>query len=781
MTRQDSPELFHLTKLLEIVFDARSVDDVYQGVAEVVPNIVPADHVTITLYDVAKNQLIIRSLFGDSLADRELSVGEALPARSTYAAYAESVANPIIECPRDNLNTEINAHLHKAGIQSILIVPLYSMGKVIGTINIGSKSYSYELKDQFRLGQIASLLGYTIAKHEQVKLTEADSARHQLYSEHLEFLNELAEELTITASVTEALDLAAQCATKLVNATRVSFCELDSKLNTVRIIGLVGDSNDTYGTLVKLEDSGLEESLLQDKKSYETNLVNSNTKARRSLGMSGYNHVWSYPIKGHQTTKRCLNICSTGCELSQDDALSVLDTLSRLISSTLQRLNAQEKLKIQATTDSLTGLGNRDEFRNKLQLAVDASRLSGDLIGIMYFDLDHFKSINDTLGHYVGDEVLKLVAKRIQYYLHESDTFARVGGDEFMILKENLKSSRELQTTAQALIDALSEPFRVHSHSFFIGVSIGICQIAKDGYTVDELIKNADIAMYKAKDLGRNQYVCYSVELYQQFADRLQLERDLRQALQEDEFHLVFQPQFNLIENCVDSVETLLRWIHPQRGFVPPDVFIPIAENSGLMPQVTDWVLKNALQILSELQHFQNGLRVAVNVSAMEFSPQHNLYERVSLAIEKSGVAPSNIEFEITETAFIKHPDHASNLAKKLNELGIKLAIDDFGTGFASLSCLVDLPIGCIKVDKSFVDNVTDDPRKQAVINGIVAISESLGVNCVGEGVETTEVLTWIKNAGCKYAQGYLLSKPVDADQLAQTIRSLNNSSQLAA
>ena len=772
MEDQPSTDLAKFGKLIETIFEFGSKGDLYSCVAEIVPQIVPADHVTITLYDVELRTLVIRSAYGEQL--KEFSEGEQLPTKPSYEEYAQSVSKPIIYSPAENLSNKLDKDLHDKQLTSVLIVPLLSGRNIIGTINVAAKSHQYTIQDQFKLEQLSALLATSISHAEVFRDSEQATVRQRLYAQHLEYLNDISEKLSRATSIDQALDLVAQCATKLVNATRVSFCELEPDRKTVKIIGLVGITDDLHGQRISLEESGLEDCLIYSRKRYVTDLLTSSSRSQRSLGESGIKHIWSFPIKVQDKINRCINISSKHTDLHTDDAMSVLDTLSRLLGSTLERLHAQWETEKQAKTDSLTGLNNRAEFHRQLGSAISVPVLAAQEIGIMYFDLDLFKNINDTLGHDVGDKVLQEVSVRLRHSLAAEDTLARIGGDEFMVLLTNLSSREQrgekMENIAQNIISSLSRPFNLHNHDLKIGVSIGICRFPNDGKTVDDLIKNADIAMYKAKELGRNRYHFYTQELSRELSERLQLEQDLKQAISSDQLSLVFQPQYNAATLEMECVEVLLRWIHPALGFIPPDVFIPLAEKCGLMERVTDWVLKNSLQNLVEFQRHQPQLKVAVNISAVEFSFKSNLYFRVMRAIKNSAIDPQFLELELTETAFLEYPEHASLQAKELSSAGIKLAIDDFGTGYASLSCLVQLPINCIKIDRSFVDGVESDDRKQAVIKGIVAISKSLHVNCVAEGIETSDQLNWLVNVGCDYLQGYLLSKPVSAEELIKVI-----------
>lgn len=339
-----------------------------------------------------------------------------------------------------------------------------------------------------------------------------------------------------------------------------------------------------------------------------------------------------------------------------------------------------------------------------------------------------------------------------------------------MILLTERDDIFQVEQLAQKVVDSISNSEGFTDNNISIGASVGVCRFPEHGQSAEELVKNADIAMYQAKDLGRNQYFIFNEQLSETVSHRIKLQQDIMVALEENQFSLVYQPQFGMETLLIDCVEVLIRWEHPTLGWIRPDLFIPIAEECGLITSITDWVLKNALAELKQIQQEFGSFRFAINISAVEFSPQNNLQDRLNRAIVESGVQHTALEIELTETAFLKHPAHASTLAKELTNAGIRIAIDDFGTGYGSLTYLVELPISRIKVDRSFVDDIENDIKKQAIVKGIVAISNGLNISCLAEGVETQGHLAWLENVGCDSIQGYLLSKPVCADKLRELL-----------
>lgn len=779
MKIEENTVLTKLGRLIEQISDIDSTDEIYNCIVKNIPDFLPVDHVTITHYDFDEKHIAILAMHNAEGVSIGSYVGEKMKSFSTYQAYAQSVATPIIYQPSDNLDRKINLMLHNAGMVSVLIVPLISGLEIVGTINIASKHHQYQKEDKLRLEKISALLATSIT-HTVAFKSDGQVSRQRLYAKHLEHLNVLSENLLAAETVDEALRLVAVCATDLANAQRVSFCELHTDPNFVKIVGLVGKGNDANGTLVPLDESGLEDCLLHGKQKYNTDLLNSKNRAHRSLGKLGYEHIWSFPIICKSQPRRCLNITSQGTDLHINDAMSVLNTLARLANSTLERIRVQNENVKQAKTDPLTGLCNRKEFSEQLNRAINNNTADDDIC-LMYLDLDLFKNINDTMGHAIGDHVLVEISQRMLTILDDSDTLARIGGDEFMILLTNMAHRESVESLAKQFIKKVQEPFTISTQELTLGVSIGICRYPHHGSTADDLIKNSDIAMYKAKEKGRNQYHLFDQQLANELSYRLRLQKDLVTALETDQLSLVYQPQFDIHTLEANCVEVLLRWKHHSYGMIPPDIFIPLAENCGMIGSVTDWVLKHALADMVEWKKSFPSLTLAVNISAVEFSPQLNLLDRLTQALDTYAVDAKDLEIELTETAFLKHPEHASVLAKQLSDVGISIALDDFGTGYASLTYLVQLPIDCIKIDRSFVNGVENDPKKQAVVNGIVAISKGLNICCLGEGVETQDQLAWLNQAGCNRVQGYLLSKPVPVEQLSAAIEQVKQQHPKAA
>lgn len=774
-------------KLIEAIFLVDSADALYRCAAQFVPGILPSDRVSISIYIPEDEQLYMQALHGVADDAEELIQGKKVPLGKTYNEYQEDVKTPTIWNPADPLamssesrNEKVADALVAMGMISVMNVPIYVGGYIRGTLNVASKNYTYQSDELLQLQQIATLVGIALERIFNYDEEVANAKRSRLYADHLELLNILGEKLSLSSTMIEALRDTAEFARRLVGARRVSYCELEPCKTRIKILGLIGSTTDEAGQLVSLENSGLADVLLQGKQLYSTDLKSSTSVSRRALGEGGLNHLWSFPVFSAGRTKGALNIGSPEILLNADDATSVLFTLSRLLGSTLERVDAQaETLRVlkeierQARTDTLTGLPNRDEYHRRLDSQIETAAQDSSNIGVMFFDLDLFKNINDTLGHAIGDEMLCAVSRRVENVLRPQDTVARIGGDEFLVLLPEIESEQQVVLAGQRIVDSLGAPLLIASRELEIGVSIGAACYPMDGETSEELIKNADIAMYSAKESGRNQCQLFDGELSDAVNRRVRLESLLRSSIRNNELSLVFQPQFDCMTKEAIAIEALIRWNHPEEGMIPPDIFIPIAESCGFVNKITDWVVKNSLAVVADLRRYHPGLRVAVNVSASEFSGIGNLYNRVLDALHDSGLPAEALELELTETALLSHPEHASVLVGKLNSAGIQLAIDDFGTGYGSLSYLVQLPIDTIKIDRSFVDQLENDSRKQAVVSGIVAIANGMSLACVGEGVETPAQFAWLAENGCQSVQGYLICKPVSSELLLDCLDNL--------
>ncbi len=429
------------------------------------------------------------------------------------------------------------------------------------------------------------------------------------------------------------------------------------------------------------------------------------------------------------------------------------------------RKAAEDSIWRLAHYDPLTGLPNRAFLHERAALALERSRLGGETVAVLFIDLDHFKNVNDSLGHRIGDQLLVEVSRRFKSTLREGDTLARIGGDEFVMLLPGA-SAREASHVVRRLLDLASAPFRVEPHELTITPSVGIAMYPFDGGDFDSLATCADVAMYRAKGMGRNTSCFFTAEMQAQCTRALLLDNLLRRAIERDEFSLQYQPQCALRDGALVGVEALLRWDNPELGQVSPMEFIAIAENSGLIIPIGEWVLRTALTRMREW--IEDGIAppvVAVNLSVVQFR-QPGFPEHVGRILAECGVEPDRLELELTESVASDDPGGAMALMEALHAQGIGLSIDDFGTGYSSLSYLKRFKVGKLKIDRSFVSSVTDSAADQAIVSAIIRLANGLGMTTIAEGVETPAQMEALRLRGCDEIQGYWLSRPFPPEDL---------------
>ncbi len=435
------------------------------------------------------------------------------------------------------------------------------------------------------------------------------------------------------------------------------------------------------------------------------------------------------------------------------------------------RRQTEEAIRALAYYDALTALPNRLLFLDRLGHAIERARRQRQMLAVMLVDLDRFKLINDSLGLQLGDLVLKAVAERLLHTLRKSDTVARLGGDEFMVLLHGVNSAEAAARVAQKLLDCLKPPFTVNDHELSTGACVGIAMFPHDGTDPDTLIKNADTALSRAKEQGRNHYQFYTTDMNAAAFERLMLEGRLRKALSQQEFVIYYQPQVSLETGRVVAVEALLRWFHPDHGMVPPSEFIPLAEETGLIVPIGEWVLETACaQVRTWHEHGFGDLRLAVNLSARQFQ-QRDLPAKIASLTERLGFPTDRLELELTESVVMRDAAESTRKLRDITALGVHLAVDDFGTGYSSLGYLRNFPIRSLKIDRSFVHDIGHDRTSAALAKAIVALGTSLQLKVVAEGVETREQLMLLRGFGCHEIQGFLFSRPLPAAELFALLR----------
>ena len=437
---------------------------------------------------------------------------------------------------------------------------------------------------------------------------------------------------------------------------------------------------------------------------------------------------------------------------------------------TTKEHQAREHLRRLAYHDPLSGLPNRQLFNDELDLSLLNAQREGRSVAVLFVDLDRFKDINDTLGHTFGDRLLPLVAARLKRCLRADDTLARLGGDEFTVILHDLERPEDAQNVAGKILESFADPFKLDGRASYLSASIGISVSPDHGDDRESLLKHADVAMYRAKEEGRNRYCLYSSKMNERSLERLDLENDLRRAVENQDLHVVFQPQVDTLSGKLVGVEALARWHHATHGWISPAVFIPIAEDIGLIGQIGEWVLRMAC---SQAQHWMAAglgpVRLAVNISGRQLRDT-GLLPVVREALEKSGLDPRWLKLELTESVLMENAELAVTTLASIHEMGVQISIDDFGTGYSSLSYLKQFAISELKVDRSFIKGIPNDSDNEAIAAAIIVMAHALGLTVTAEGVETEDQQMFLREHGCDRLQGYLFGAPMPARDFARLL-----------
>ena len=433
-----------------------------------------------------------------------------------------------------------------------------------------------------------------------------------------------------------------------------------------------------------------------------------------------------------------------------------------------ERKAFQDRLEQQALHDALTGLPNRVLFADRVTHALARSGRNRDLVAVLFLDLDDFKLVNDSFGHKAGDSLLQAVAREIQTGLRPGDTVARLGGDEFTILLEGLRQAGEAELIAERIAAELKQPVILDGRPVVPSASIGIATSSNGDGAADDLLRNADVAMYAAKSEGKSRWVMFDESMKTLAWERMALELDLRRALTQGEFRVFYQPIVDLGSGRVREVEALIRWQHPDRGLLPPSAFMTLAESTGMIVPMGGWVLREACRQLRAWQDLYGELapgRVCVNLAARQFQ-QAKLVEQVETILRETGLGPTALTLEITETVMMQDPEGARKLLNELRDLGVQIAVDDFGTGYSSLNYLRQFPIDVLKIDRSFVTGLNENVQNTAIVRAVVSLAKTLNLKVVGEGIEEADQATTLRDLGCELGQGYLFAKPLSPDKV---------------
>jgi diguanylate cyclase (GGDEF)-like protein/PAS domain S-box-containing protein len=632
----------------------------------------------------------------------------------------------------------------KFGIKGMFLLPLVSMGEVLGVIavvNLEEKGLVYSEANRHLAQSIVDATASTLS--------------NLLYMEKQEVIIEER-----TSEITEKNKELERIVAELQQLSR----EKELILNSAGegIFGL-----DLNGNITFCNPAG--ESML----GYETKgeligqpyciIFNNNTKEHKNI-VPFIERQWNKYNADEYFFRK------DGSRFSVEYVISSIKEGEKIVGDVVtfkditQRKQMEEEIKYHAYYDSLTNLPNRILLKDRLDQGLTYAKIHGEKVAVLFLDLDRFKLVNDTLGHSYGDLLLSDVAKRLNTCIPDSATVSRQGGDEFTIFLPHIKNEEEVLKVIEHVIDSFSIPFNLSGNEVYIKNSIGISLFPEDGDTAEELIKNADIAMYQAKEISGNSYNYYKVGMDTRSLESVRLENALYKALDQDELVIYYQPQINYKTNKVIGVEALLRWNHPTEGLIPPDKFIPIAEETGLIVPIGEWILKNACKQLKEWQEQGYPLiSVAVNLSVRQFE-QNDLFAKVKYILDNLELSPEYLHLELTENQIIKNTELTLKTMEQLKGLGINIAIDDFGTGYSSLGYLKNFPISTLKIDKSFVQDLRNDDDSTAITNTIITLAQNLNLNVIAEGVETKEQAEFLSSRDCYLMQGFYFDRPMKAD-----------------
>jgi diguanylate cyclase (GGDEF)-like protein len=492
----------------------------------------------------------------------------------------------------------------------------------------------------------------------------------------------------------------------------------------------------------------------------------------RPVAEAGFGAAMLFPVFHQGKFQALIELYRRRSDDADRYLVRTLSSIAALLGALIQRRLSEDHAAYLTQYDPLTDLPNRALFADRLRQEIIQAERHQRLVGVGFLDIDRFKTINDSIGHDVGDALLRSIGQRLRECLRGGDTVARIGGDEFALVLADMAHTDDAARLAHKILTYLRRPFTVREREFYVTGSLGLSFYPHDAIDVDELLRNADVAMYRAKEMGRNTFQFYAAEMMAQAQERLNLDHALRRALERGEFLLHYQPVVELQGGKVVGAEALLRWRHPERGMVPPGKFIPFAEDSGLIVPIGEWVLRSACIQCREWGKAGLGkLRVSVNISPRQFQ-RPDLFSTIANVLSETKLPADQLELELTEGLLMQNPEAAIANMKRLSDMGVQLSIDDFGTGYSSLSYLKRFPIDRLKIDRSFVSGIPKDSDDIAIATAIIAMAHKLGLNVVAEGVETVDQLSYLRNHDCDVIQGYYFSPPIPNDEYVALIRS---------
>lgn len=762
----DNPESsVALSNFIISINKASSVKKIYASLAFHLPELIPAERCSVTLLNADNTKLEVFSLHGSEGA---LPIGKSMSLDDTYVGMAIKAKTPALHVINSDCLLADGQLLHQQGIKSFINAPFIISGEVIGSVNIATKSANVFNQNTLDLmSLVITLLSTYLERQTLLEKTRISMLGYRHYSEQLEVLNLCAENLSTAVSEIEVFNVILHSIESLIPAKRTCFFVPTEDKLAFKVKYLRESTQSLpYEVFPAQEDSILNTIMQEGEPRFFADFKNQDYLEHKLLAESGLVSGWNIPIF---TQQQVTGIICTATDQVINDGDKLKDlfiVMGRIMGAALERLCIEKQLQYQAHHDSLTSLPNRTQLYKTLNYYLTEN--DTDPLALLFIDLDNFKSTNDSLGHDIGDSLLCSVTKRIASVMPSSHFMARFGGDEFIILLPSINSKETAAQLAGTIIDALQSLFRVKGHKLFIGASIGISLYPSHSTQAKDLIKFADIAMYHAKEQGRNNYQFFSQTLADKINHQQHIDNALHHAIRKNELHLMFQPLIN--GNEIQGIEALLRWTQPEMGSINPAQFIPIAEESLIIEDITYWVLERSLATLKRLRQYKKELFIAVNISAKVFLHSKDFVEIVTAALQRHNLPFTALELEITENVFLHNIEPTKLILNELRDKGIRIAIDDFGTGFSSLTYLLDLPLDTLKIDQSFVQGVETDNKKIGVVKAIMDLSKSLQLSCIAEGIETEAQKAFLQSLGCERFQGYLFSRPLPESELEKKL-----------
>jgi diguanylate cyclase (GGDEF)-like protein len=731
------------------------------------------------------------SAFPEVTAKLRFSSDPAIPEGQGLGGTAFRTGKPCIsdDVPNDPRSRPWLPLVKASGLTACGVFPLFAGARTVGVIYFFFGSGVSQLDEEMSklMGRISENISFGLEVFER-------EANRRLAEEQKGRLTRMfaalgaANEAIIRAKTREELcDLVCKAAVLGETAMRnhISFVEPGGAFLRVVAVGGPGEES-ALGLQTPLGSSKAESQSLSEIafKSARPSVSNDYmadprlTRFRGRLQELGMRSAVAFPLIKGGNVFGVLIVHSTELGTFTPELIDLLQRLADNVSFALanfdhaeEKARADQQIEYLATHDSLTDLPNRVMFNQLMHFAIEAARRHDRRFAVLFIDLDRFKIINDSLGHEAGDSLLVEIANRLRSSLRACDVVARLGGDEFVVILEETADSNDIEDVARNLLSVLAQPLLLSGHECHATASIGIAMYPADGTDVQTLTRNADMAMYLAKEDGKNGFRFFSKEIKTQSIERLTLETALRRALERDQFALHYQPKVDMATRQITGVEALLRWTHPDLGVLPPMQFIPLAEETGLIVPIGRWVLQEACAQNAAWQgHGLRPISMAVNLSPRQFADEHLLRD-IDEALGTSGMSPALLQLEVTESMVMQNVSRAIKVLKAIQHRGIRLAIDDFGTGYSSMSLMKQFPIDTIKIDRSFVRDLAEDSEDQAITEAIIRMGKALGMMVIAEGVETTEQETFLRDHACDEMQGFLFSKPVPPQQLADLLR----------